>query len=143
MKLRVMPVFFMTDREKAEAIRGTIKDLMPKHTELTTTPYVLRVYHGRKMGVTAASTPDLERDVTVARFDANLREFVFVRGELIGYGEDYCRSNLRIKLDDVRGFMDQMQGNHHLVAYGDHGARIVDFCNQFGIAPVSPGAALR
>ena len=38
MKLRVMPVFFMTDREKAEAIRGTIKDLMPKHTELTTTP---------------------------------------------------------------------------------------------------------
>jgi hypothetical protein len=35
MKLRVMPVFFMTEREKVETILGPIKDLMPKHTELT------------------------------------------------------------------------------------------------------------
>jgi hypothetical protein len=108
--------------------------------EEPTKPYVLRDYHGREMGVTAAWTPDLERVVTIARFDANLKEFVFVRGELVGYGEDYCRSNLRIKLDNVRAFMDQIRGNHHILAYGDHGERIVALCREFGIAPLSPGA---
>ncbi len=61
---------------------------------------------------------------------------------MIGYGEDYCRSNPRIKLDDVRAFMDQVKGNHHIIAYGGHGKRMVDLCAEFGIAPVSPGATL-
>ncbi len=105
-----------------------------------TKPYALRDYHGRRMGVTAAWSPELERDVTVARFDANLKEFVFVRGKLVGYGEDYCRSNLRIKLGDVRAFMEEVRGNHHIIADGDYGKGIIDLCYEFGIVPVSPCA---
>ena len=132
-------IVYVNPEERVIEVNHCVLPLRVCGYDEPTKPYVLRDYHGRNMGVTAAWTPDLERDVTVARFDADLKEFVFVRGELIGYGEDYCRSNLRIKLDNVRGFMDQIRGNHHIIAYGDHGKQIVDLCQEFGIVPVSPG----
>lgn len=102
-------------------------------------PYVLRDYHGRGLGVTAAWEPKAGQDVTVARFDASLGELVFAKGLLVGHGEDYCRSNLRVKVSGVREFIRQVRGNHHILVYGDHMERTRALCTEFGIAPVSVG----
>lgn len=99
-------------------------------------PYVLRDYHGRGFGVTASFDPEIGHDVTVARFDPSLRELVFTQGHLVGYGEDFCRHNLRVKISDVTGFMRQVRGNHHVLVYGHYRERIVDLCAEFGIIPV-------
>ena len=100
-------------------------------------PYVLRDYHGRGFGVTASFDPEIGHDVTVARFDPSLRELVFTQGQLLGYGEDFCRHSLRVKIPGVTGFMRQVRGNHHILVYGHYRERIVDLCAEFGIIPVS------
>ena len=105
-------------------------------------PYVLRDYHGRAFGVTAACNPEVGQDVTVARFDSSLREIVFIKGKLVGHGEDYCRSNLRVNVADVSEFMSQVRGNHHVLVYGDYTERIRDLCKEFGIVPVSASSCL-
>jgi hypothetical protein len=99
-------------------------------------PFVLCDYHGRGFGVTASYTPELGLDVTLGRFDTMLREFVFTKGELVDWGEDYCRTNLKIHVSDVRGFIRQVRGNHHIVVYGDWTNRIRDLCGEFGIETV-------
>jgi L-fucose isomerase-like protein len=65
-----------------------------------------------------------------------LREFVFTKGELVDWGEDYCRTNLKIQVSDVRRFIRQVRGNHHIVVYGDWTNRIKDLCGEFGIETV-------
>lgn len=100
-------------------------------------PYRLRDYHGRGMGACAAYEPEVGIPVTVARFGSDFREMVFVGGQLVGYGEDYCRTNLRVKVPDARAFIRQARGNHHILIYGDHAEGIEALCDAFGITPVS------
>lgn len=102
-------------------------------------PYVLRDYHGRGFGVTAAWDPGVGQEVTIARFDPSFRQVLYVKGELAGHGEDYCRSNLRVKIPDVGRFMARITGNHHILVYGDYTKRIEALCEAFGILPVSAG----
>lgn len=54
----------------------------------------------------------------------------------MGCGEDYCRSNLRLKLPAVRGFIEQVRGNHHILVYGDHTSDILALCKEFDVTPV-------
>lgn len=100
-------------------------------------PYLLRDYHGRGMGACAASEPEIGIPVTISRFDNHFSEMVFLKGKLVGYGEDYCRTNLRVKVPDARAFIRQARGNHHILTYGDHTEKIKGLCEEFGIAPVS------
>jgi L-fucose isomerase-like protein len=100
-------------------------------------PYLLRDYHGRGMGACAAYEPEVGITVTVARFDSQFREMVFLKGQLVGYGEDYCRTNMRVKIPDPSAFIRQARGNHHILVYGDHTAKIKALCEEFGIGPVS------
>jgi L-fucose isomerase-like protein len=89
------------------------------------------------MGACAAYEPEVGITVTVARFDNQFCEMVFVKGQLVGYGEDYCRTNLRVKVPDARAFIRQARGNHHILVYGDHTGKIKALCEEFDIAPVS------
>ncbi len=100
-------------------------------------PYLLRDYHGRGMGACAAYEPEVGITVTVARFDNQFCEMAFVKGQLVGYGEEYCRTNMRVKIADTRAFIRQARGNHHILVYGDHTARIKALCEELGIRPVS------
>jgi L-fucose isomerase-like protein len=102
-------------------------------------PYTLRDYHGRGMGVCAACEPDVGIPVTISRLDTDFREMVFLKGQLLSCGEDYCRTNLRVKIQDARAFIRQVRGNHHILVYGDHAKGIADLCHEFGITPVSVG----
>ena len=100
-------------------------------------PYLLRDYHGRGMGACAACEPEIGITVTLVRFDSQFREMVFVKGQLVGYGEDYCRTNMRVKISDARAFVRQTRGNHHILVYGDHAEGIKALCEEFSITPVS------
>jgi len=98
--------------------------------------YVLRDYHSRGMGVSASYEPELDETVTIARFDTDLKELVFVTGKLFAFGEDYCRANLRIQVPDAGSFIREARGNHHILVYGDHTKGITALCEAFGITPV-------
>lgn len=100
-------------------------------------PYIIRDYHGRGMGACAAYEPEMGITVTIARFDTRFEELVFTTGQLVGHGEDYCRTNLRVKIPDVRAFIRQVRGNHHILVYGDHTEGIRMLCGELGITPVS------
>ena len=56
--------------------------------------------------------------------------------KLFGFGEDFCRSNLRIKIPNVGSFIKEARGNHHILVYGDHSKGILALCEAFGITPV-------
>jgi L-fucose isomerase-like protein len=99
-------------------------------------PYILRDYHGRGYGVTASFTPPIGPDVTIARLDHSFQEMVLVAGRVIGSGEDYCRTNLKVRIRNVRGFMREVRGNHHILVPGDYSEGISELCRLFGIKPV-------
>lgn len=99
-------------------------------------PHVLRDYHGRGYGVTASFPPAIGPEVTIARFDPSFREIIFVTGQIIGSGEDHCRTNLKVKIPSVRGFMREVRGNHHILVPGNHAEGIHDLCCLFGIQPI-------
>jgi L-fucose isomerase-like protein len=98
--------------------------------------YELHDYHGRGIGVSVSYEPDLDETVTIVRFSTDLKELIFVTGTLFGFGEDYCRSNLKIKIPDVKSFIKEARGNHHILVYGDHKKAIIALCEAFGITAV-------
>ena len=98
--------------------------------------YVLRDYHGRGIGVSASYEPELDETVTIVRFSTDLKEIVFLTGRLLDFGEDYCRSNLRVQVPDVGSFIREARGNHHILVYGDHTKGIMALCETFGITPL-------
>ncbi|MDH7499737.1 MAG: hypothetical protein QHH30_05055 [candidate division NC10 bacterium] len=132
-------VIYANPEENVIAINHCVFPLRMSGYDQPQKPYTLRDYHGRGMGVCAAYPPDLGVTVTVSRFNTDFREMVYLRGQLEGYGEDYCRTNLRVKIQDVRAFVRQVRGNHHILVYGDHGKGIEDLCREFGIRPVCAG----
>jgi len=132
-------VIYANPEENVIAINHCVFPLRMSGYDQPQKPYTLRDYHGRGMGVCAAYPPDLGVAVTVSRFNTDFREMVFLRGQLVGYGEDYCRTNLRVKVQDARAFVRQVRGNHHILVYGDHAKGIEDLCMEFGITPVCVG----
>ena len=41
-----------------------------------------------------------------------------------------CRSQIEVKIDDnIEYFLNRPYGNHHVVIYGDHKQKIIDFLN--------------
>jgi L-fucose isomerase-like protein len=98
--------------------------------------YVLRDYHNRGIGVSASYEPELNETVTVVRFSTDFKEMVFLTGKLLDFGEDHCRSNLRVQVPDVASFIRESRGNHHILVYGDHTKGIMALCEAFGITPV-------
>lgn len=99
-------------------------------------PYTLHDYHGLGMGACASYQVETEKPVTVVRFDTDFKELVFLTGRLVGFGEDYCRTNLRVKVKDVKCFIRELRGNHHILVYGDHTKGIQALGRAFGLKVV-------
>jgi len=129
-------VIYANPEENVIAINHCVFPLRMSGYDQPQKSYALRDYHDRGMGVCAAYEPDMGVVVTVSRFNTDFREMVYLRGQLVGYGEDYCRTNLRVKIQDARAFVRQVRGNHHILVYGDHAKGIEDLCMEFGITPV-------
>ena len=67
--------------------------------------------------------------VTIFKIAPNLRDYVVLEGELIENLEDpnLCRTQIKIKLDDVRYFLTNPLGNHHVIIYGHHKKEIEEY----------------
>jgi len=88
--------------------------------EETPLPYTLRDYHGTK-GVTAFTDIPTGVEVTLARAQRNLERIVALTGEVVACEDtEFCRNTVTIKIKNVRDFIEQAQGNHHGMVFGNY-----------------------
>lgn len=83
-------------------------------------PYTLRDYHGTK-GVTAFTEVPSGVKVTLARVHRNLERIVALKGEILSCEDTtFCRNTLTIQIHNAREFVQQAEGNHHALVFGDY-----------------------
>lgn len=83
-------------------------------------PYILRDFHGSQ-GVTAFTEVPRGVRVTLARAQRNLERVVAVQGEIVECRDTiFCRNTLTIRIKDVRAFIEQAEGNHQVLIFGDY-----------------------
>jgi L-fucose isomerase-like protein len=83
-------------------------------------PYLLRDFHGSE-GVTAFTEVPQGVQVTLARAQRNLERVTAVRGEIVDCRDTvFCRNTLTLRIDDVRTFIEQAEGNHQVLVFGDY-----------------------
>jgi len=68
--------------------------------------------------------------ITIFKIGPNLRDYAVLEGTLVENLEEpnLCRTQVRIKLDDdVKYFLTNPLGNHHVIIYGHHKKEIDRF----------------
>lgn len=72
-----------------------------------------------------------QTDVTLFKLSNNLKDYYVSEGTITdNLNEDnLCRTQINIKLDDVKYFLTSPYGNHHIIVYGKHKDKIVDYLN--------------
>ena len=63
-----------------------------------------------------------ETDITIFKLNANLKDYYVSEGKITENLEEgnLCRTQIVIKLDDVKYFLTAPHGNHHIIVYGKH-----------------------
>jgi len=91
-------------------------------------PYALRDFHGDR-GVTAFTKVPAGTRVTLARAHRNLERMLALTGEVVA-SEDtvFCRNTLTIKVENGREFVQQAEGNHHVVVFGEYLEDLQELC---------------
>jgi L-fucose isomerase-like protein len=71
-------------------------------------------------------------DITIFKISKNLKDYYVSEGKLTeNLNEDnLCRTQIRIKLDDVLYFLTSPYGNHHIIVYGHHKNKIDDYMSK-------------
>lgn len=61
-------------------------------------------------------------DVTIVRISSNLKDYFISEGKIVENLEEsnLCRTQIKIKMDDVSSLLTKPCGNHHIVVYGKH-----------------------
>lgn len=73
-----------------------------------------------------------EEKVTIFKFSRDLKNYYVTTGTIIKNlnENNLCRSQIEVKIDDnIEYFLNRPYGNHHVVIYGDHKQKIIDFLN--------------
>lgn len=81
--------------------------------------YILRDQH---WGLSAYVKMKTNQKVTVCRLDGKLENMVITTGNIMKC-EDLkgnCRHTVSIRIKDVRNFIQNTSGNHHVMIYGDY-----------------------
>lgn len=82
-------------------------------------PFTLCDYHGRH-GVTGFTQVPSGETVTLARARRNLERVAAFSGELVSCQDtEFCRNTLGVRLSDVRRFVQEAEGNHHAMVFGN------------------------
>jgi len=83
-------------------------------------PYTLRDYHGAT-GVTAYTEIPTGVEVTLARTQRNLEKVVALTGKVVACQDTtFCRNTVSIQIKDTRAFIQQAEGNHHALVFGNY-----------------------
>jgi len=93
-------------------------------------PYQLRDFHGHT-GVTGFTEVPTGVKVTLCRAQRNMERMVTLKGEVVGCEDTtQCRNTLTIQVQNVREFVRQAEGNHHIVVFGDYLEDLEALCSQ-------------
>jgi L-fucose isomerase-like protein len=67
-----------------------------------------------------------ETDITIFKLNANMKDYYVAEGKITENLEEcnLCRTQIVIKLDDVKYFLTSPHGNHHIIVYGKHKDKI-------------------
>jgi len=70
-----------------------------------------------------------ETDITVFKLSNNLKDYYVSEGKIIENlcEDNLCRTQIKIKLDDVEYFLKSPYGNHHIIVYGKHRDEIIEY----------------
>ncbi|UCE50887.1 MAG: hypothetical protein JSV31_16620 [Desulfobacterales bacterium] len=83
-------------------------------------PYTLRDYHGLT-GVTSFTEIPTGVEVTLARAQRNLERIVALCGKVVACEDTtFCRNTVTIQIQNTRKFIQQVEGNHHVMVLGNH-----------------------
>jgi len=83
-------------------------------------PYTLRDYHG-STGVTSFTEIPTGVEVTLARAQRNLERIVALCGKVVNCEDTtFCRNTVTIQIQNTRKFIQQVEGNHHVMVLGNH-----------------------
>ncbi|MBI9010116.1 MAG: hypothetical protein JEZ05_08790 [Tenericutes bacterium] len=74
-----------------------------------------------------------ETDITIFKISKNLKDYYVAEGKITENlsEKNLCRTQIRIKLDDVMYFLTKPFGNHHIIVYGLHKDKINNYMQQF------------
>ena len=80
------------------------------------------------IGVALRGDLDLEK-VTIFKLGSDLKSYFVETGEIVeNLKEDnLCRTQIRIKMDNLESFLKNPKGNHHVIIYGDYKQAIIDY----------------
>ena len=70
-----------------------------------------------------------ETDITIFKLNPNLKDYYVAEGKITENLEEcnLCRTQIVIKLDDVKYFLTSPHGNHHIIVYGKHKEKITQY----------------
>lgn len=81
-------------------------------------------------GIGVALRGDLElKKVTIFKLGSDLKSYFVEVGEIIDNlkEDNLCRTQVKIKMDNLESFLQNPKGNHHVIIYGDYKKEIIDF----------------
>ena len=80
------------------------------------------------IGVALRGDLDLTK-VTVFKLGSDLKSYFVETGEIIqNLKEDnLCRTQIKIKMNNLESFLTNPKGNHHVIIYGDYKQALIDF----------------
>lgn len=82
-------------------------------------PFTLCDYHG-KPGVTGFTHVPVGETVTLARAQRNLERVTAFSGQLVSCEDtEFCRNTVGVRIPHVRRFVQQAEGNHHAMVFGN------------------------
>jgi len=99
-------------------------------------PYQVRTHHESNYGATPKPTFK-EGEVTVAGFSFDLDKMLIVRGRVMGTPDlRICRSQVEVKVNNASQILENWQGFHWVLVYGDYTEELKAICKMKGITPL-------
>ena len=98
--------------------------------------YQVRTHHETNYGATPK--PIFKKGVvTVAGLSFNLDRMLIVKGEVVGTPDlRICRSQVEVKVKDSTGILEDWQGFHWILIYGDYIKELKAICKMKGIEAI-------
>ncbi|RJS73885.1 hypothetical protein CW710_02670 [Candidatus Bathyarchaeota archaeon] len=102
-------------------------------------PYQVRTHHETNYGATPK--PIFSRGtVTIASLSFDLDKMLIVKGEVVGTPDlRICRSQVEVKVKDPTGILEDWQGFHWILVYGDYVEELKAICKMKGIKAIVYG----
>ena len=70
-----------------------------------------------------------EKEVTIFKLSSDLKSYFIETGTIIENLEEdnLCRTQIKIKMNNLEKLLTSPKGNHHVIIYGDYKKQIIDF----------------